>query len=101
MSRKRRSSKSTQPSTQQGTQAELPLLDLRAADLPATPPADTSRPADASVRPTRPRAQLWRPPPPAGRHRQSILRAEGTDPTARHDQESPPLNPAAPAKLQH
>jgi len=53
MSRKRRSSKSTQPSTQQGTQAELPLLDLRAADLPATPPPDTSRPADASVRSTR------------------------------------------------
>ncbi|HKV65881.1 MAG TPA: 4-hydroxybenzoate octaprenyltransferase [Rhodanobacteraceae bacterium] len=35
------------------TQEELPLLDLRAADLPLTPAPDTSRPADASVRSTR------------------------------------------------
>jgi 4-hydroxybenzoate polyprenyltransferase len=35
------------------TQEELPLLDLRAADLPPPPAQDTSRPADASPRSTR------------------------------------------------
>src|SRR6185437_12751766 len=35
------------------TQEELPLLDLRTADLPSSAPPDTSRPADASVRSTR------------------------------------------------
>ncbi|HEU4857438.1 MAG TPA: 4-hydroxybenzoate octaprenyltransferase [Rhodanobacteraceae bacterium] len=35
------------------TQSELPLLDLRGADLPPAPSADTSRPADASSRSTR------------------------------------------------
>jgi 4-hydroxybenzoate polyprenyltransferase len=54
MPRKRRSFKSRRRSSAQVTQEELPLLDLRATDLPATPPPpDTSRPADASVRSTR------------------------------------------------
>ena len=53
MPRKRRSSKSRRASSTQVTQEELPLLDLRAADLPPAPPPDTSRPADASPRSTR------------------------------------------------
>ncbi|HVU82583.1 MAG TPA: UbiA family prenyltransferase, partial [Rhodanobacteraceae bacterium] len=51
MSRKRNPSKRKQPA-RPVTQEELPLLDLRAADLPLAAP-DTSRPADASPRSTR------------------------------------------------
>ena len=52
MPRKRNPSKRKQPS-RPVMQEELPLLDLRAADLPSAPPPDTSRPADASPRSTR------------------------------------------------
>ncbi|MES2403252.1 MAG: 4-hydroxybenzoate octaprenyltransferase [Pseudomonadota bacterium] len=52
MSRKRNPSKRKQPA-RPATQEELPLLDLRAADLPLAPAPDTSRPADASPRSTR------------------------------------------------
>ncbi|HEX7369273.1 MAG TPA: 4-hydroxybenzoate octaprenyltransferase, partial [Rhodanobacteraceae bacterium] len=52
MPRKRKSHRKRQPAKPL-EQAELPLLDLRAAELPVTPKPDTSRPADASPRSTR------------------------------------------------
>src|SRR6185312_6585369 len=67
MPRKRRPSKSTRPSAQPATQTELPLLDLRATDLPSTPPPHTSRPADASPRSTRTIEFLLRALPPGRR----------------------------------
>ena len=48
-------------------QDELPLLDLRAADLPPPPAPDTSRPADASPRSTRTIELLLRTLPPGWR----------------------------------
>ncbi len=48
-------------------QRELPLLDLRAADLPPAPAADTSHPADASARSTRTLEFLLRALPPGWR----------------------------------
>jgi 4-hydroxybenzoate polyprenyltransferase len=53
MSRKRRHAKSKRPPAPAATQQELPLLDLRAAELPLAAASDTSHPADASARSTR------------------------------------------------
>jgi 4-hydroxybenzoate polyprenyltransferase len=51
MSRKRRHAKSKRPPA--AAQQELPLLDLRAVELPLASTPDTSHPADASPRSTR------------------------------------------------
>ncbi|TAN05596.1 MAG: 4-hydroxybenzoate octaprenyltransferase [Rhodanobacteraceae bacterium] len=53
MSRKRRHAKSKRPLAAPAEQQQLPLLDLRAVDLPLPSLPDTSRPADASIRSTR------------------------------------------------